>query len=85
VRRIGYCLYVIALALLLTLPGPGWAQADQSQQLQLFNQMTPEQQQAFLQQLGGQGGSGQGGMGLGIGSSQGLGGLLGGGSLNGSQ
>ncbi len=58
--------------------------ADLSQQLQLFNSMTPEQQQAILQRLGGGtalGGTGIGGLGgLGTGSP-----LLGGGIANRSQ
>jgi polysaccharide export outer membrane protein len=77
---------IVAIAL-LAVPASGQAQqTDLSQQLQLFNSMTPEQQQAILQRLGGQGGS----TGLtGLGSTGGLGGLLGGGvsggNLNGSQ
>jgi len=75
---------VLAIAL-LAVPRYGQAQqADLSQQLQLFNSMTPEQQQAILQRLGGGtalGGTGIGGLGgLGTGSS-----LLGGGIANRSQ
>ena len=75
---------VLAIAL-LAVPRYGQAQqADLSQQLQLFNSMTPEQQQAILQRLGGGtalGGTGIGGLGgLGTGSS-----LLGGGITNRSQ
>jgi len=80
---------------LLVVPRHGQTQqADLSQQLQLFNSMTPEQQQAIMQRLGGQGG--MGGMG-GLSGLSGLGGSLGGisgltgsgglgnGNMNGSQ
>ncbi|MGA2862626.1 MAG: hypothetical protein ABSF31_12860, partial [Steroidobacteraceae bacterium] len=75
---------IVAIAL-LAVPEYGEAQqTDLSQQLQLFNSMTPEQQQAILQRLGGGtalGGTGIGGLGgLGTGSS-----LLGGGIANRSQ
>ena len=64
---------IVAIGLLL-LPAYGPAQqTDLSQQVQLFNSMTPEQQQAILQRLGG----GGGGLGGGLGST-GLGGGLGG-------
>jgi protein involved in polysaccharide export with SLBB domain len=59
-------------------------QADLSQQLQLFNTMTPEQQQAIMQRLGGQGSLGSvTGLGVSLGGSNGGG--LGGGTMNGSQ
>src|SRR3984885_8245632 len=70
---------IVAIGLLL-LPAYGPAQqTDLSQQMQLFNSMTPEQQQAILQRLGG----GNGGLGGGLGGSSlgGLGGLGGGSSL----
>jgi len=85
-QRIGLYLGMAVLAIaLLAVPRYGQAQqADLSQQLQLFNSMTPEQQQAILQRLGGGtalGGTGIGGLGgLGTGSS-----LLGGGITNRSQ
>jgi protein involved in polysaccharide export with SLBB domain len=81
------------LAIALLLPDYSAAQqTDLSQQMQLFNNLTPEQQQALMQRLGG--GNGLGGTGIsglgstGIGGLSGLGGgssLLGGGSTNRSQ
>ena len=68
---------------LLAVPRAGLTQqADLSQQLQLFNNMSPDQQQSILQRLGGQG-SVNGLTGLG-GSLGGSGGGVGGG-MNGSQ
>jgi protein involved in polysaccharide export with SLBB domain len=66
-------LLVIALCVL---PGRAGAQQnDLSQQMQLFNNMSPDQQQAIMQRLGIGGGSGSGLGGLGSGSmSGGLGG-----------
>src|ERR1700723_4364927 len=78
--RIGLIPGVVMLAItLLVVPRHGQTQqADLSQQLQLFNSMTPEQQQAIMQRLGGQGGmGGMGGMG-GLSGLSGLGGSLGG-------
>ncbi|MGC2462853.1 MAG: polysaccharide biosynthesis/export family protein, partial [Steroidobacteraceae bacterium] len=85
-QRIGLYLGMAVLAIgLLAVPRYGQAQqTDLSQQMQMFNSMTPEQQQAILQRLGGGtalGGTGIGGLGgLGTGSS-----LLGGGITNRSQ
>jgi protein involved in polysaccharide export with SLBB domain len=80
-------LAIVALALLAA-PRHGQAQqSDLSQQMQMFNSMTPDQQQAIMQKLS-NGGSGLGGMGLGNSSSLNSltgGGLLGGGAPNGSQ
>ncbi|MGH8144425.1 MAG: polysaccharide biosynthesis/export family protein, partial [Steroidobacteraceae bacterium] len=56
-------------------------QGNVNQDLQLFNNMSPEQQQAILQQLGGGGASGLAGLAGGTG----LGSLLGGSSLTGAQ
>jgi polysaccharide export outer membrane protein len=74
---------------LLSVPRHGQAQqADLSQEMQLFNNMTPDQQQAIMQKLG-NGGSSMGGMGTGstgsLGSLTGSAGLLGGAPANGSQ
>jgi polysaccharide biosynthesis/export protein len=80
----------ILAVVLLAIPRYGQSQqADLSQGLQLFNNMSPEQQQAILQRLSGQG-SGLGGGLSGLGGSGSLGSLSGGGSLlgggmNGSQ
>jgi protein involved in polysaccharide export with SLBB domain len=76
---------IVAFAL-LAISGSGQAQqADLSQQMQLFNSMTPEQQQAILQRLGGGGlgGTGTGGAlgGTSLGGLSGLGGLGTGSSL----
>jgi protein involved in polysaccharide export with SLBB domain len=70
---------------LLAVPCYGQAQqTDLSQQLQLFNGMTPEQQQAIMQRLGGQGSlSGLTGLGSSLTGSSSSG--LGGGATNGSQ
>jgi polysaccharide biosynthesis/export protein len=85
---------ILAIGLLLV-PAAGQAQqTDYSQQIQLFNSMTPEQQQAILQRLGGGTGVGSTGIGSLGGTSlggTGLGGLgtgsslLGGGTTNRSQ
>ncbi len=74
---------------LVAIPRHGQAQqADLSQEMQLFNNMTPDQQQAIMQRLS-NGSSGLGGMGLGgagaLNSLTGGGGLLGGGAASGSQ
>jgi protein involved in polysaccharide export with SLBB domain len=62
-----------------------WAQQpDINQELQIFNGMTPEQQQAILQRLGGGGATGLGGVG-GLSSLLGGSSLLGMGTLNSSQ
>ena len=76
---------IVAIGLLLL---PAYApaqQADLSQQMQLFNSLTPDQQQALLQRLSGGNGLGSSGI-SGVGSS-GLGGssLFGGGTTNRSQ
>ena len=68
---------MVAIGLLLLPAYSPAQQTDLSQQVQLFNSMTPEQQQAILQRLGG--GSGGLGGGLGGGGLGGLGGLGGGG------
>ena len=74
---------VLAIAL-LAVPRYGQTQqADLSQQMQLFNNMTPDQQQSILQRLGGQG-SGNGLTGLNGSLGGGLGGSSGGG-VNSSQ
>jgi len=74
---------IVAIAL-LALPAYAPAQqTDLSQQMQLFNSLTPEQQQALMQRLGGGNGTGATGIsGLGSTGIGGLGGLsgLGGGS-----
>jgi protein involved in polysaccharide export with SLBB domain len=82
----------IMTIVLLSIPRHGEAQQpDLSQEMQLFNSMSPDQQQAIMQRLG-NGGSGMGGLGgMGLGGSSSLnsltGGasLLGGGTANGSQ
>src|SRR5579863_1891295 len=84
-QRISALLGIAFLAIAL-LAVPRYArtqQPDLSQEMQLFNNMTPEQQQAVLQRLGGQGGA----SGLsGLGNAGGLGSLsIGGGTANGSQ
>jgi polysaccharide biosynthesis/export protein len=74
---------ILAIALLLH-PSSGFAQQqnDISQQLQLFNSMTPDQQQAILQRLNGQGDqTGLGATGGQLGIQTGLPGT----NLNGSQ
>src|SRR3984957_5016081 len=88
--RIGLIPGVVMLAItLLVVPRHGQTQqADLSQQLQLFNSMTPDQQQAIMQRLGGQGGvGGLSGLGGSLGGINALtgGGALGGGSPNGPQ
>jgi polysaccharide biosynthesis/export protein len=76
-----YCivaaLATVALAL-FAIPTPVRAQqTDLSQQMQMFNGLPPDQQQAILQRLGVSGGSGAGGLGgLGSGSLSGLSGGL---------
>jgi protein involved in polysaccharide export with SLBB domain len=77
---------IVAIAMLL----PAYSaaqQTDLSQQMQLFNNLSPEQQQALMQRLGG--GSGLGSSGIsGLGGLGGLGGgssLFGGGTTNRSQ
>jgi protein involved in polysaccharide export with SLBB domain len=70
----GFAIAVIALVLLITSPATLAQQPNISQELQLFNGMSPEQQQAILQQLSGGGATGNAG---------GLGSLLGGSSLSG--
>ncbi len=81
-RPLGW-LVPLVLALIAWLPAPAplhAQQADLSQQMQLFNSLPPDQQQAILQRLGiGGGGSG------GLGSLGGLGGLSGAGGYNSSQ
>jgi protein involved in polysaccharide export with SLBB domain len=76
-------LFGVAFALLAILATPRQAQAQQqgdlNQQMQLFNSMSPEEQQAILQRFSGQGGGGITGLGGGL-SGLGLGGL---GSLGG--
>lgn len=87
---IGAFLGTAIMAIVLwSVPRHGEAQqGDLSQEMQLFNNMTPDQQQAIMQRLG-NGGSGLGGMGLGgsgnLNSLTGGAGLLGGGTANGSQ
>ncbi|HEY4973216.1 MAG TPA: hypothetical protein VII41_06385, partial [Steroidobacteraceae bacterium] len=71
---------MLAIALLAAPRYGQTQQADLSQQLQLFNNMTPEQQQSIMQRLGGQG-SVNGLTGLGAS----LGGSSGNGASNGSQ
>jgi polysaccharide export outer membrane protein len=72
----------IMMIALLAVPRYGQAQQpDLSQEMQLFNNMTPDQQQAIVQKLGGQNGAG-GGLGSAL---SGGSGLLGGGNMNGSQ
>jgi protein involved in polysaccharide export with SLBB domain len=76
------------LGMMMVVALPAFAQqADLSQQMQLFNSMTPDQQQAILQRLGGQGSlNGLTGLGASFGGSgSGLGGGLGSGSMNSSQ
>ena len=90
--------FVVAIVAIAILALPAYApgqQTDLSQQMQMFNSLTPEQQQAILQRLGGGtglggsslGGTGLGGSGLGgLGSLGGVGSsLLGGGITNRSQ
>ena len=76
-------LFAVAIVTIAMLAVPASApgqQTDMSQQMQMFNSLTPEQQQAILQRLGG--GTGLGGSSLG---GSGLGGTgLGGSSLGGS-
>ncbi len=81
-QRIGALIGAAILAVaLLCIPRYGQTQqADLSQGLQLFNNMTPEQQQAILQRLSGQGGGLGGGL-SGLGGTGGLGSLTGAGSL----
>src|ERR1700676_4574549 len=80
---------ILAIGLLLTAAAGQGQKIDYSQQIQLFNSMTPEQQQAILQRLGG--GTGVGSTGIGSLGGTGLGGLgtgsslLGGGTTNRSQ
>jgi len=72
---LGLALLVIAACVLPDRAGA--QQTDLSQQMQLFNNMSPDQQQAIMQRLGigGSSGSGMGGLGTGSGSlSGGLGG-----------
>jgi protein involved in polysaccharide export with SLBB domain len=68
-RRIGVVVILTACVIaLLALPELGRAQqTDMSQQIQLFNSMSPDQQQAILQRLGqgGLGGTTSGGLGMG--------------------
>jgi polysaccharide biosynthesis/export protein len=80
---------IVAIGLLLPVFGQA-QQTDINQQMQLFNSMTPEQQQAIMQRLGGGtsgiGGSGIGGLGVtGLGGFGTGGSLLGGGTTNRSQ
>jgi polysaccharide export outer membrane protein len=74
----------LAAIALLAVPRAGQTQqADLSQQLQIFNNMSPDQQQSIMQRLGGSGAlSGLTGLGGSLGGSSG-GGL--GGGMNGSQ
>jgi polysaccharide export outer membrane protein len=71
-HRIGITISLAILVIaLFVLPNPVRAQqTDLSQQMQLFNSLSPDQQQAILQRLGQGGGtsSGIGGLGLGLGS-----------------
>jgi len=78
--------FSILLTALASWPGPVPAQQiDLSQQMQLFNSLPPDQQQAILQRLG-QGGTGSGGLSSGgIGGIGGLGSLSGGSGYNNSQ
>jgi hypothetical protein len=94
-----FALAIVAIALLAVPTYAPGQQTDLSQQMQLFNSLTPDQQQAILQRLGGGGGLGGsslggsslGGTGLGGSGLGGLGGLgtgsslLGGGITNRSQ
>jgi hypothetical protein len=59
-RRIGVVIFLaICVIALLALPELGRAQqTDLSQQMQLFNSLPPDQQQAIMQRLGIGGGSG---------------------------
>jgi polysaccharide export outer membrane protein len=68
-RQIGLALILaIAAVALLALPTLTRSQqADLSQEMQLFNSLPPDQQQAILQRLGQGGGSGLGGLGAGLG------------------
>lgn len=85
-RRATFILgFAILLIALLAIPrlGRPQQQADQAQQMQQFNSLPPDQQQAILQRMGGQGGAtGTGGFGIG---GPGNPNVLGGGALNGSQ
>jgi protein involved in polysaccharide export with SLBB domain len=86
-RRAASCLSaaIITLAILIASPFSQAQQTDLSQQMQIYNNMSPDQQQAIMQRLTGQGG----GIGGGIGGVGGLGSLgsslLGGGNTNSSQ
>ncbi|MGH8232528.1 MAG: SLBB domain-containing protein [Steroidobacteraceae bacterium] len=74
ITRLGTALLAV---LLLALPHPGETQqsADLSQQLELFNSMTPDQQQSIIQRLSGQGmANGLTGLGSSLGNINGLGG-----------
>src|ERR1700689_3135517 len=83
------CLAISAIALFMhSTPTRAQQTGDLSQQMQMFNSLSPDQQQSILQRLGGGGGSsGIGGLGgLGSGSlSGGLGGFGGLGGYNASQ
>jgi polysaccharide biosynthesis/export protein len=86
-RLIGAVLGTAVMTIvLLSVPRHGEAQqADLSQQMQLFNSMTPDQQQAIMQRLS-NGGSGMGLSGSGnLNSLTGGAGVLGGSPANGSQ
>jgi len=72
----GIAIAVVALALLIIPPATRAQQPNINQDLQLFNNMSPEQQQAILQQLGASGTTGLGGNGV-LGSSLGGSSLLG--------
>ena len=76
---------VAALALLISAPALRAQQPGINQELQLFNGMSPEQQQAILQQLGGGGASGLSGGAGGLSSLLGGGSGLGVGTFNRSQ
>jgi polysaccharide export outer membrane protein len=76
--RLAFSLAVVAL-LPWSSPALAQQQLDLSQQMELFNSMTPDQQQAILQRLGG-GGSSGGGLSVG-----GLGSTSGGSGYNSSQ